>query len=388
MKPLLSRWQFFAPEATAAPLAEPRPSVTIDDDGWVTDTADSPTSAENAEAAELIRKTRGADPALVEPTPETEPPRDRKGRFERGGFRQRANRQDATSEDVPRINELTAKWRQAERERDELRAKYEGTPGAQAPAAGAQAPGAPSPAPAVARPDPAGPARPAARPQRPDLKPPAPFTASEPTLNDFANEADPLTAYHRALARFDRAKEQHDLATRYYEQETQRRGEEDQTAQHEYFSGLVGGHNTRLQTAMATDAALKTLIDASGDVYISAPVALAFMQAGEQSVPYLRTLLEKPQLLDDLNLASLGKEPGDALVAILQRRLASAVQAAGAPAPIGSAAPSPKPPAPRPPNPIRTAPEAPPKELPGDDASWDEHRAAFHGRRQSRLRRT
>ncbi len=385
MKNLLGRWQFFAPEATAAPLAEPRPTVTMDDDGWVTDTADSPTSAENAEAADLIRQTRGADPSLVEPTPETEPARDRKGRFERGGFgsRHRAQSQQATSDDAPRINELTAKWRTAERERDELRAKYEGRP-APAPV------GAPGAAPAASEPRATEPGRPAAvpaRPSRPPLTPPPAFTQAEPKLDDFATDADPLTAYHRALSRYDRAKEQHDLATRYVEQETKRRGDEDSAANHEYFSGLVGDHNGRLTAAMGTDAALKTLIEASGDTYIAAPVALAFMQAGDKSVPYLRALLEKPGLLDDLNLASLGKETSDALVAILQRRLASATQAAGAPAPIGSAASPRSTPAPRPPNPIRTAPEAPPKDLPGDDASWDDHRSAFHRPRQSRLRR-
>lgn len=380
---LLSRWQFFAPDATGAPVAE-HPTVAMDDDGW-TDTADAPNTDENNAVIEQIRQARGEN--REEPTAENEPARDHKGRFERPGMRQRANRQNAGPDDVPRINELTAKWRQAERERDELRAKYEGRP---APAAETSSTTAPSRGGETARTEDAtvSAPRPPARAARPELKPPPPFTQKEPTLDDFANEADPLTSYHRALSRYDRAKEQHDLATRYVEQETQRRAEEDSTASEQYFTDLVTSHNDRLVADMGTDAALKTLIEANGDVFISAPVALAFMKAGKQSVAMLRTLLEKPQLLDDLNLASLGKEPSDALVAILQRRMSTAAtQAAGAPAPIGSAASQPRPLAPRPPNPIRTAPEAPPKELPGDDASWDDHASAFHKPRLSRLRR-
>src|SRR4029078_4699528 len=107
-------------------------------------------------------------------------------------------------------------------------------------------------------------------------------------------------------------------------------------------------------------------------------------RSGEQSHVLALKMLSTPGLLDELTLATYDKPATPDLVAVVQRRLQSLRLSAAA---TGSAtAPAPRP-APRPPNPVRTAPDAPPRELPGDDASLAEHAAAFHRPQRSRLRR-
>lgn len=348
----------------------PQAAAAVADDGWI-DTPDAPPAADARPAAQ-----EPPDPnAPVEITPENEPPRDPRGRFERPGQRHRARSQQAGPEDVPRIQELTRKLRETERALEEVRTGKTGAP--EAPTGTAAAPAA---AEAVR---PAAPARPS-RPIPP--KPPA-FTLTEPVFDDFANEADPLTAYHRAVSKFDRQKEQHELAVRYHEQESTRAAEEQQTAFEQEITALSESHMTRLNARIAADPTVKALLEQHKDTIVTGPMLEAILRSGPKSDEVMIALLKNQSLLDELALATYNRPATPELVALVQRRL-TATGTAQAAAGTGSAAvPLTVKPAPRPPNPVRTAPEAPPRELPGDDASWEEHRAAFHRPQRSRLRR-
>ena len=347
-----------------------RPSTTADSGGW----AESPDQSPEAPVTSPQTGTNGADASgttieAVEATEKTEPPRRPDGRFEKNGFRRRAASQQAGPEDVPRIQELTRKLREAERERDSLRGGG-APPGAERTGNGGS-PHAPGPPPAAPPPQ--------ARRGLPP--PPPPFTLQEPTFKDFENSEDPLRDYTKAVARFTQAEHQHDLATKYYAQEAKKYTE----AADQDFRGATEAHWQRMNDA-AADPANKELMERfrNDNRPITPAILQAIVRTGADSAKLTLALLRREGLLEELTLATYDRPATPDLVALVQRRLQSLGPLA---ANTGSATAPALRPAPRPPNPVRTAPDAPPRELPGDDASLADHAAAFHAPRRSRLRR-
>jgi len=360
-----------------------RPTTTADAGGWTESPDQVPVERPQDTSTPAPSGTNGADAsgATLQPeeaTEANEPPRRPDGRFEKGGFRRRALSQEASAEDVPRIRELTRKLREAERERDALRSGGTPTPGAP-PAQAASNGHAPAPS---AGPSSATPAAPvASQGSRVLPPPPPPFTLQEPTFDQFQGSADPLRDYTMALAEYTHDKKQHAQMVRWHQRESQRAAE----AQDGELTAMTQAHWQRMQAA-AVDPAHKPLIDQFRND--TRPITPAIMQAivrsGNDSAKLTIAVLKTPGLLEELTLATYDRPATPDLVALVQRRLQSLGLSAAV---TGSAtAPAPRP-APRPPNPVRTAPDAPPRELPGDDASLAEHAAAFHQPRRSRLRR-
>ena len=355
-----------------------RPTTTTDAGGWTESpdqgTPDTPVTSPQ-------KGTNGLDATgqaleAEEATAANEPPRRPDGRFEKNGFRRRAASQQASPDDVPRIQELTRKLREAERERDTLK-----NGGAPPVAAGTAREGAPSrgTAPPVAAPPADAPPPPQG--QRRPLTPPPPFQLTEPTFEDFKDSADPLRDYTKAMARFTHLEEQHGAATRWYEREAKRSAE----AADQDLRAATESHWGRMAEA-AKDPANTALIEQfrEDNRPITPAILQAIVRTGADSAKLTLALLQREGLLEELTLATYDRPATPDLVALVQRRLQSLGPLA---AKTGSAAVPVSRPAPRPPNPVRTAPDAPPKDLPGDDASLAEHAAAFHRPQRSRLRR-
>ena len=355
-----------------------RPTTTTDAGGWTESPDQGPPEAPVTSPQTGTNGLDATGQALQpeEATEKNEPPRRPDGRFEKNGFRRRAASQQASADDVPRIQELTRKLREAERERDTLK-----NGGAPPVAAGTAREGAPSrgTAPPVAAPPAAAPPPPQG--QRRPLAPPPPFQLKEPTFEDFKDSADPLRDYTKAMARFTHFEEQHTAATRWYERESKRSAE----AAEQDLRTATESHWARM-TEAAKDPANTALIEQfrNDDRPITPAILQAIVRTGADSAKLTLALLQREGLLEELTLATYDRPATPDLVALVQRRLQSLGPLA---AKTGSAAVPVSRPAPRPPNPVRTAPDAPPKELPGDDASLAEHAAAFHRPQRSRLRR-
>jgi len=370
-----------------------RPTTTVDASGW-TESPDAagPESPHEAppEAPAPRTGTNGLDGTgqaleAEEAHEGNEPPRRPDGRFEKGGFRRRALSQQAGAGDVPRIQELTRRLRDAERERDTLRAGGSAPSGAlgvptpgrveragPSGSAGTSVPGAAAvpvaPAPDLPR-------------SRPALPPPPPFTLTEPTYEQFADSPDPLRDYTKAMTRFTAAEERHANAVRYYRQETARAAQADDAG----LRAMTQAHWDRMASATADPSHAALVAQFKDDTRPITPTILqAVIRLGDQSAAATLRLLQTPGLLDELTLATYDRPVSPDLVALVQRRLQSLGPLA---AHTGSATAPALRHAPRPPNPVRTAPDAPPRDLPGDDASLAEHAAAFHQPRRSRLRR-
>jgi len=183
------------------------------------------------------------------------------------------------------------------------------------------------------------------------------------------------------MARFTHLEEQHGAATRWYEKESKRSAE----AADIEFRSATEAHWGRMAEA-AKDPANTALIEQfrEDNRPITPAILQAIVRTGADSAKLTLALLQREGLLEELTLATYDRPATPDLVALVQRRLQSLGPLA---AKTGSAAVPVSRPAPRPPNPVRTAPDAPPKDLPGDDASLAEHAAAFHRPQRSRLRR-
>jgi hypothetical protein len=213
------------------------------------------------------------------------------------------------------------------------------------------------------------------------VPPPPPFTLQEPTYEQFADSADPLRDYTKAMARFTQLEHQHEQATRWHQQQEHRAN---QASQGE-MKAMTQAHWARMAEA-AKDPANTSLIEQfKADARPITPTILqAIVRSGDNSHKLTLALLRQPGLLEELTLATYDRPATPELVAVVQRRLQSLGLSAAA---TGSATAPVSRPAPRPPNPVRTAPDVPPRDLPGDDASLAEHAAAFHRPQRSRLRR-
>ncbi len=269
--------------------------------------------------------------------------RDEAGRFARE--RQRPKSQQAKAEDVPRIRELTAKWREAERQLTELRAKQ--TP--QQPAEDRKAP-----QPAV----------------------PSGFTKPKPKIDEFNDQDDPLEAWILAVGDWQTER-------REFQREQTKAVETVKTAEtsvseleRAVIVEAATAYNAREQAFMAKTPGYKAAVDA-----VTIPTtpllnrALLLSDNGPELAYYLAT---HPSVYDEMLLLTDGKTISEQTVALTQRQLASRSQAAptGSADPVRIARTLPKPP-----NPVRTGPSQASDEPPGEAGSIADHRRYYGDQR-------
>ncbi len=307
---------------TSTPLVAPVPPV-------------EPTAAEQSES--IAAHAEQFNPPKLERVPE--PARER----------HRAQSQRATAADVPRINELTKKLREAEAEI----ARYKAVPARVEPSP-------PSVKPAASVVSPASTSA--------TIAPSSGFTDPEPTLAQFADKDDPYLAYNRALAAWDRKKERFD--ERQTEQTT--RASEAATQQ---IKEWETAHGTRMTAFKASHPDFdEKLAQASQEDADLPPVLYHAILRDDNGPEILYHLLTHPVELDDMRLRAVALPPTDSSVALLQRRLRPYAQQA---ATTGSAASVTQVLAPRPPNPVRTGPMHTGDEPRGEQGSIADHAKAF-----------
>lgn len=278
------------------------------------------------------------DPArrpAAEPEPDADPPRAARDRDDQGKFvkpeKHRAKSQQAGPVDVPRIQALTKQLRDAEAERDALRARV--------------APTSPPPAaPLLEVPRGTSPAV-AATPDKPKIE----------AFTDYGDYVEALADWKIAQARTaDRAAQQQEA------------------------------EQTRITTAW------RTRIEAAKDRY---PDFDAIALQAPTTIP--QGSLIDAWILEDTSgadvLYSLQKDPSELsrilalpifeqvkALSLLAQRLSPSREPA---VKTGAAATTPRPPAPRPLTPVRTSAMPAADEPPGDDASLAEHEKFFSRRR-------
>ena len=337
------------------------------------ETAETTETTEQPEAPASLAEFREQFPAAPKdgqpPPPESTSEQERKPKY-------RSKSHRALPEDVPEIAALTKQLREAE---DAI--KIDRKPGEndkvyllRKRAEIAKLASARQAMPEV-KPEPVREAPPAAVVAQPSA-----FTEKEPTLDQFASEADPYAAWQRALARYDRRKDAFE-ASQEVQKSTFRAQEE--TFNREINDG-IRAHAQRAQALAESRPDVKALFAAEAakppqeqiQLTLAVRGAIEFHERGPEMVV---ALLQNPELADELFLLTTGRAVGDprtdSLVATVRRRLLQRISGA----PSGSPAPSrPVKLAPRPPNPERTVPQTPrdssPSEAPGSLAA---HRASL-----------
>jgi hypothetical protein len=272
---------------------------------------------------------------------------------EKPSQRHRAQSQKAGPADVPRINELTRKLREAEAEL----ARFRSTP---APTPSTDAPKPPIVAAAA----------------KPVEAPVSGFTEPEPVLDDFMQEADPYSAWQRAVGKYDRRKE------RWEEQQaaavTAQTTQATERLQQQYQA-----HSTRLSAFIATHPDFAQKVQASDAANREMPDLLQRAILEDDNGPaMLYAFASDPVFYDEMHLLSDGRPITESSVAILRRRLNAQLTRTQAAA-TGSAAAMPTTSwTSRPPNPVRTSPLQT-----GDDPPGDGHSLAEHAKHYSPKRR-
>ncbi len=275
--------------------------------------------------------------------------RDHAGKFQR----HRAKSQQAGAADVPRIAELTRKWRTAEETNKQLQARLETLERANAP----------KPAPLV--------------PTFPQTTTET-FTVKEPQLEDFADRPDPYAAMVRAQARYDIQKEAFDEKQKGSAQETQ--------AARQAALGQVEkarrdfGEKQRVFMAQHPDYGEKIQVLGQNGHLNAPPVILAVITHADNGPELLYHLAQaSPVEIDQMYTLFDGKPVDEAFVARAQRWLSSRVQAVNT---TGPAAAVPQHLAPRPPTPVRTGTVTTSDDLPDDNHGVMAH--ARHWGKKSR----
>ncbi|HEX7932217.1 MAG TPA: hypothetical protein VF573_03935 [Paraburkholderia sp.] len=277
------------------------------------------------------------EPAQATATPTAATPEKRE--------RHRAKSQQARSDDVPRINELTRKLREAEAELTRLR-------------------------------QPATTSQPAAQepPTRVEAKSSTTgFTEKEPVVDDFLNEADPYAAWMRAVNRYDRKKEQ-------WERDQQTASQREQESE----QAKATAFQSRVETFRQKTPDWTTVVSQSPVVSIElTPLLKAALIDDDNGPAFMYYLAQHPDVFDDLMLATDGREPSASSVATLRRRLSSQLTRTQAAATGSAAAMSSTSWTARPPNPVRTSPTTTGNhEPPGDGHSLAEHAKHYGPKRR------
>jgi hypothetical protein len=327
---------------------------TISD--WETSSNVGP-EAEPAAPAAPAETLPAASAATAEPPPASASAapadRDEHGRF-RPRERHRARSAQANPDDVPRIRELTRKLREAETERDALKARP-------APAAAPAAPAAPPPQ-----------AQPSA--QLPPGRPSVPLTRPEPAEEEIGTKYKTYAEFTKDQARWVHEQERAADRAEAAQLERQKTRAERVTAfeakkvearaRIPNYDAVLSSADHILATPQMQDAILTS--DRSAD--------LAHWLATHQ--PEYQALNARSQAIQTFSQMELLRD-------VLESKLPPAADPqrrspSGPAADTGSAASRSFVPAPRPPNPVRTGPLKTGDELPGDESSLEDHIKAFH----------
>lgn len=235
----------------------------------------------------------------------------------------RAQSHRAGPDDVPRIQELTKKWRAEETARKALEAKHADL---EAQIAALKKP----------------------------AETPKPFDDKAPKLEDFEKEDDPYGAFITAKVRYDLKKEQATAAQTDHQQAEQERQRADVAkVQKAYFD--------RAQAFAKTTVDFDAVVSKSTTP--TTPLLTAALLRDERGPEFVYTLARRPELLAELNFLTRGQDVSEDALADLRRVLASRISGASTGSPV-TASTSYTPP--KPPNPVRTGPiqtvDAPPEQ--------------------------
>lgn len=306
----------------------------------------APTPEETSVAAHAASLKPLAETTQSEPTHETQPPPSQgttqqakatgtQPSDDKTPARHRAKSQQAGPEDVPRIRELTRRLREAEAEMARLKSSPIQDAGGKSQAN-------------------------------------APAEDREPQPEDFESEADPYTAYLRALTRYDLKQQQKGESVKTVE--ATKAELEEQISQEQ-----ASQWTARLTSFAAKTPDFHTVIKPVADIELT-PLLRAAIISDDNGPAVAYYLAQHPETFDELLLLTDGKPVSDASVAVLRRRFSNYRQQAVS---TGSAArQTPAPLAPPPPNPVRTGPTKT-----GDDAPGDGHSLAEHSKHYGPKRR-
>ncbi len=340
----------------------------------VTTVDETTTQPEQPEAPTSLAEFREEFPSAPKPgEPAPEPAAERPPR--------RAKSHQAEAKDVPEIAALTKQLREAEDAIKVERKDGESDRVYQLRKRAEIAKRAAAPAPVAAQPSAVEPPARVAAPVVQQQTAPGAFTEKEPTIDQFASEADPYSAWQRALGRFDRRKEAFEAS-----QETAKASYQAQEQRfHQEINQSIEAHQTRMATYLGSAPEdVKALYAAEAakppHEQIQLPLALrGAIEFHERGAEMITALLKDQNLADELFLLTSGRPVGDprtdSLVATVRRRLLQRISGAASGSPIP---PRPFKPAPRPPNPERTVPQTPREPSPSEVAgSLAEHRRQF-----------
>lgn len=337
-------------------------------------------SADTELPESVAQQVAQASTAVAEPEPEAEAPAEPEsaeespedGRDDQGRFkgRHRSRRQQAAAKDVPRIQELTRRLRETERQLEAEKARASATKPVEAAPTRPAAPATPS-APAVSEPSAE---TPQPRPTHASKAPkPAAFAEPEPKEADF----DDYGKYMRAISGWEGRKA-------YAEARMQDWEAGEKAAQQAEQQAILTSWQQRVAAAQKkypdfTDVALtqQTRIEAGS-------VIDAWIMEHAAGADVLYYLQSHPDEVDALKGRSvLAQVEG---LTLLAQRLTSSARRSDAQTGSSATAQTARP-APRPPNPVRTGPMKPQAEVPSDEDSLEAHEAYFYGENGRRRRR-
>lgn len=271
--------------------------------------------------------------------------------------RRRARSQQATPEDVPRIQELTKKLREAERERDEIRAKL-------------------TPAPTPAAPSPSAPRVPPPQP-----RPAQPLPQAFPTYDAWS--ADPDNA-NKSYDDYTDARADWRWALNDAKRREQAAVEQFQQTRAQRLQGLE-------QQKIAARQKYADFDQVVAPVHGSAVMVEALIHSDHYSEilyhlgqhPDMAQELMQESFYDDPRSYSAMKRHLESLVAPSQRSSHQPTQAAQSPDRPLALVP---PPAPKPPNPVRTSAMKPADALPTDEDDLEAHAKVWGPQARARHR--
>lgn len=298
---------------------------------------------EQHEAFENALAKGEAPPAIVEEPPAVEPPPTDADRTETGQFKKRGPHKGARAADVPRIQELTAKWRSTEEERDALKARVAELEARQS-----------TPPPRVDTP-----------PTKPVETKDDPEPTQEPFLADPVKYPDPYAAWLRATMQWElrqRDKASAAAATKV---------EADRAARDEFDHTLKSYQQRASAFAKEHpdfDAVLKKADQTLGENNMT-PVMQAAMLTHDNGPAFGYYLAQHPEVHAEVFLGTTGKPVTPQTVAAAQRLLEARLVTGT----TGSVPPMRPNRAPSPPNPVRSGALTPADSPPGPDDSFEAH---------------
>jgi len=329
------------PTVDAPPVADATP--TPEETSVNSHRASFGTPAQREHAAKVAAQAPVPEPAVNQPQ------------------RHRAQSQKATPADVPRIAELTKKWREEQETRTRLEKELNELRAAAKAPVSAPEPSAKTTLPATSIKEDTGNA----------------FPEREPSIEDFRDKDDPYSAWVRATAAWDRRRETWEAK----QAEAAETAAKQAAASQQTYHTELTTHQSRVAEYIKTKPDLLPKLQEMSSRDIPELLFKAIIGL-DNSPQVLDILVSDPVFLDDMHLLADGKSVTDANVALMRRRLSAQVSRSQA-GTTGSAATMPAASqAPRPPNPVRTGPMKQGDEPPGEGHSVADHRKHYDPRRR------